>query len=84
MTLTTVSSRDFNQDTGKAKKASRRGPVIITDRGRPAHVLLSIEHYEALAGPTTSIVDLIASRTAAAVAFDPPKARRLTRVAKLT
>jgi prevent-host-death family protein len=44
MPMTTLSSREFNQDTSKAKKAAKSGPVFITDRGRPAHVLLSIEH----------------------------------------
>jgi prevent-host-death family protein len=43
MTITTLSSREFNQDTSRAKKAAREGPVFITDRGKPAHVLLSIE-----------------------------------------
>lgn len=38
---TTLSSREFNQDTSGAKKAANEGPVFITDRGRPAHVLLS-------------------------------------------
>ena len=50
MTVTTLSSRAFNQDTSGAKKAAKRGPVIITDRGRPAHVLLSIEQYQRLTG----------------------------------
>jgi len=45
MTTTTLTSREFNQDTSRAKKAARRGPVFITDRGRPAHLLLSIEEY---------------------------------------
>ncbi len=45
MPITTLSSREFNQDTGRAKKASKNGPVFITDRGRPAHVLLTIEEY---------------------------------------
>ena len=45
MTITTVSSREFNQDASRAKKATKDGPVFITDRGRPAHVLLSIEEY---------------------------------------
>ncbi len=36
---TRISSREFNQDTSKAKKAAEKGPVYITDRGRPAHVL---------------------------------------------
>jgi prevent-host-death family protein len=54
-----MSSREFNQDTSRAKKAAARGPVFITDRGRPAHVLLSIEEYRRLAGGQSSIVDLL-------------------------
>lgn len=46
-TITIMSSREFNQDAGGAKKAADKGPVIITDRGRPAHVLLSFEDYVA-------------------------------------
>ncbi len=42
MLITTLSSRQFNQDTSGAKKAANRGPVFITDRGRPAHVLLTM------------------------------------------
>jgi prevent-host-death family protein len=83
MTVTTISSRDFNQDTSNAKKAARRGPVIITDRGRPAHVLLSIEHYQALTGPAASIVDLLAMPGAERVRFNPPRLRKLTRAADL-
>ncbi len=48
--MTVMSSREFNQDTGRAKKAAADGPVFITDRGRPAHVLLSIEDYRRLSG----------------------------------
>ena len=44
------SSREFNQDTAGAKKAAEKGPVYITDRGRPAHVLLTFEAYEQLIG----------------------------------
>ena len=47
---TQISSRDFNQDTAGAKKAAEKGPVFITDRGRPAHVLLTYEAYEQLIG----------------------------------
>ncbi len=50
MTITTLSSREFNQDSSGAKKAAKNGPVFITDRGRPAHVLLSIEEYQRLTG----------------------------------
>ena len=50
MTVTTLTSREFNQDTSGARKAASRGPVFITDRGRPAHVLLTIEDYLRLTG----------------------------------
>lgn len=60
MTITTLSSRRFNQDAGGAKKAAEQGPVFITDRGRPAHVLLSIEEYRRLTGAGRKIADLLA------------------------
>ncbi|MDV3258278.1 MAG: type II toxin-antitoxin system Phd/YefM family antitoxin [Sphingomonas sp.] len=50
MSITTLSSRDFNSDVARAKKATARGPVFITDRGKPAHVLLSIGAYKRLRG----------------------------------
>ena len=34
MTITTLSSRELNQDVAKAKNAAQDGPVFITDRGR--------------------------------------------------
>lgn len=46
---TTMTSREFNQHTGRAKAAADRGPVIITDRGKPAYVLLSNEEFERIA-----------------------------------
>ena len=55
-----VSSRDFNQDVSYAKRAARIEPVFITDRGRPTHVLMSIENFKHLTGQTESMVDLLA------------------------
>ena len=60
MTITTLSSREFNQDTSRAKKAAQQGPVFITDRGEPAHVLLSIEDYRKLAGVQMSVAEAVA------------------------
>jgi hypothetical protein len=34
MTVTTLTSREFNLDPCGAKKFARQGPVVITDRGR--------------------------------------------------
>ncbi|MGW4842174.1 type II toxin-antitoxin system Phd/YefM family antitoxin [Nocardia brasiliensis] len=59
MAATTMTSREFNQDTGRAKRATSSGPVIITDRGRPVHVLLSYEDYQRLTGGDMTIVDLL-------------------------
>jgi PHD/YefM family antitoxin component YafN of YafNO toxin-antitoxin module len=48
--VVTITSRVFNQDAAGAKRAASQGPVFITDRGRPAHVLLSISDLLALPG----------------------------------
>jgi prevent-host-death family protein len=75
---TTMSSREFNQDASRAKRAAKAGPVFITDRGQPQHVLLSIEEYQRLIGGRR-IVDLLAMPAAETIAFDPPKAAIITR-----
>lgn len=73
MAITTLSSREFNQDTSRAKKAAKNGPVFITDRGRPAHVLLSIQEYQKIKGKRVSIVDMLAMPEAAEIEFEPPR-----------
>ena len=83
MSITTLSSREFNQDSSRAKKAARNGPVFITDRGRPAHVLLSIEAYRQLVAGPTSIVELLAMPGAQDIEFEAPRAGDLYRPAKL-
>ena len=57
MTITTMSSREFNQNTSRAKKAATKGPVFITDRGKPAHVLLSVEEHQRLTEGHDSLID---------------------------
>lgn len=71
--MTVMSSREFNQDTGKAKKAAEDGPVFITDRGRPGHVLLSIDEYRRLTSGEKTVADLLAMPGDEDVDFDPPK-----------
>ena len=73
MSITKLSSREFNQDTSKAKRAARRGPVFITDRGRLSHVLLTAEEYERITGGNKSIVDLLGMAEAGEVEFEPPR-----------
>lgn len=73
MSITTVTSREFNQDVSKAKRAASMGPVFITDRGHLAHVLLNIEDYQALTKTKENIIDLLAMPDAADIDFEPPK-----------
>ncbi|MFZ5483843.1 MAG: type II toxin-antitoxin system Phd/YefM family antitoxin [Pseudomonadota bacterium] len=84
MSITTLSSREFNQDTSRAKKAAQQGPVIITDRGRPAHVLMTIEDFQKLTGTQANIVDLLAMPDAGRVDFEPVRANKLYRPADLS
>ncbi|MCW3663458.1 type II toxin-antitoxin system Phd/YefM family antitoxin [Burkholderia cenocepacia] len=74
MAITTLSSRELNQDVTKAKKATKDGPVFITDRGRPAHVLLSFEEYQRLTRQQRNIADSLAMPGVEDVEFDPPRA----------
>lgn len=61
MSITTLSGRELNQDLGRAKRAAIAGPVIITDRGRPAHVLLSFDEYKRLTGKMRTLGDMLAA-----------------------
>jgi prevent-host-death family protein len=84
VTITTLSSREFNQDASGAKKAASKGPVFITDRGRPAHVLLTIEDYRRLTGEHMSLLKALEQGGAEAdFAFDPPRLEGLVRPADL-
>lgn len=65
-----VSARDFNQDVSAAKRMARDEPLFVTDRGRPTHVLMSIEAYRTLKGRRESIVDALAAPGASTVPAD--------------
>jgi prevent-host-death family protein len=81
-TITTLTSRELDRDTAGAKRAAASGPVVITDRGRPSHVLLSYERYRELSGSTESIVALLAMPEAAVIDFEAPRARHVYRPAE--
>ena len=80
----TLSSREFNQNTSDAKKLASHGPVIITDRGQPAHVLLSIEEYHKITGSQKKISDLLAMPGTEDIEFETPRQRDLARPADLS
>ncbi len=81
--ITTLSSRAFNQDASGAKKAALDGPVFITDRGRPAHVLLNIDDYRKLVGGRTKIADLLAMPQGLDADLAIPPMRDLAQAAQL-
>jgi prevent-host-death family protein len=72
MTVTTLTSRKFNQDTSAARKAATHGPVFITERGRPTHVLLTIADYLRLTGGRMSLAEALA-QPGVEFEFDPPR-----------
>lgn len=45
---TAVTMTEFNREPSRVARAASRGPVIITDRGRPARVMMSYEEFERL------------------------------------
>ncbi|MBC6451146.1 type II toxin-antitoxin system Phd/YefM family antitoxin [Actinokineospora sp. HBU206404] len=55
--MAVITAREFNQDVSAAKRAASNEPVVITDRGEPSHVLLSIDDYRRLVADERSIVD---------------------------
>ncbi|WP_174278326.1 type II toxin-antitoxin system Phd/YefM family antitoxin [Sphingomonas bacterium] len=58
--MRSITSRAFNQDVSAAKRLAQLGPVFVTDRGRPTHVLLSVDTFRQMTGPAETIVDQLA------------------------
>lgn len=71
MSITSLSSRELNHDVSSAKKAAQSGPVIITDRGKPSHVLMTYEEFERLTGKRRSLVDALAMPGLSSIDFEP-------------
>ena len=59
MSTRIFSSRDFTRDVAAAKAAALTGPVLITDRGQPAFVMLNIDEYHRLQGKAQSLFALM-------------------------
>jgi prevent-host-death family protein len=74
MTVTILSSRELNHDVSRAKKAAKGGPVIITDRGRPSHVLMTYDEFCSLSGRRRSLTQALAMPGLSDIGFDPPRA----------
>jgi prevent-host-death family protein len=79
--VVTVSSREFNQDVTRAKRAAEKGPVFITDRGRPAHVLLSMEQYRRLTGQRRNLLRVLSMPGLSSIELEIPRTRAKPRPA---
>jgi PHD/YefM family antitoxin component YafN of YafNO toxin-antitoxin module len=76
MTITAMSSQEFNENIGRAKKAAQDGPVLITDVGRPGFVLITMEEYQRLTGnpcESRTLADALAMPGTENIDFDPPR-----------
>ncbi|MBB3119390.1 type II toxin-antitoxin system prevent-host-death family antitoxin [Pseudoduganella violacea] len=78
-----ISSRELGRNVGEAKKASQDRPVVITERGKPSHVLMSISQYRELALKSLSLATALAQDGNADVELEIPELRGLYRVAEL-
>lgn len=86
--MVTMSAREFNQRVSAAKRAAQADIVVITERGVPSHVLLSIAEYERLRGGR-SLYDALSAPAEqdpeawADIDFEPATLRLVPRVPDL-
>ena len=73
MVVHTVSSRELNQDVGRAKRVAEEGPVAITDRCKPSHVMLSWAEYRHLSGGPHNLAAVLAAPALSDIPFEPKK-----------
>lgn len=80
----TITSREFNQNRAKVKREAKKAPVVITERGVPSLVVMSIQDFEALKGladtpnprsakPFRSLADALAQKEGGDFDFDIPE-----------
>jgi len=70
-------ARHFNQAIHQAKQAADNGPVVVTDRGRPSHVLLTYQAYQQLQGSELSLLDALAMPDSTGAIDLPLEARQV-------
>jgi prevent-host-death family protein len=73
--MSVVSMRQYNQDSSGVVRAASEAPVFLTNRGKPTHVVMSIEEYERGHGRPKSILDTLRQPGGPEYdfEFEPPK-----------
>lgn len=82
--MQTATSQEFNRQASALRHRATKEPLLITDRGHPAHVLMSCAAYQALQGPVLSVADLLAMPVADELDEVLQTSRELARSASLT
>ena len=68
---TSTTSKDFNQNPSAIKKSADKGPVIITERGKPAYVMIRYGDFCTLTQGHKSVLDSLYMIGAEDIDFDP-------------
>ena len=66
-----MSASELNRDVRQAKRHAAQGPVVITDRGEPSFVLLSIKDYRRLRESRGNLVDRLNMDDQLEIEFQP-------------
>jgi PHD/YefM family antitoxin component YafN of YafNO toxin-antitoxin module len=82
--MSTLTSRDLNHDVSSAKKAAQNGPVIITDRGKPSHVLMTYDEFKRLSGNRRSLIETLSMAGLSEIDFSPERVEIASRVVDLS
>jgi len=73
--MKTITGREAIQDFSRAKREAKLGPVIITERGRPANVLLTHDECQRLLDKPRSMLDRLAMPGSEDIELDLPERR---------
>lgn len=87
MSTTTVTHHEYAADPERIRHAAASGPVVITEHGEPAQVLMSVAAWRALAAtarPAAGIVELLAMPDADDLEFEVPASQLRCRPADLS
>ena len=71
--VASITSRQFNHDVGAAKRAAQTEPVVITDRGVPAYVLMTYEQYRRTAPAKRTLIDIFRMDDDIEIEFEPAR-----------
>jgi prevent-host-death family protein len=82
--MSTLTSRELNHDVSSAKKAAQSGPVIITDRGRPSHELMTYDDFNRLSGKRRSLVEALSMPGLSEIDFSPERVEIYSRTVDLS